>query len=121
MAHNVQPKSSSAAAAGLAATTRQSFVSVSLQPLAMNVQDAARIVDVPTFHLRECIGNGSLRARRAGRTYVVTLRDLEQWLESLDEVEPSPCFLKRCSGSTRVGVMNREYPLLLPKHKWLID
>ena len=64
-------------------------VNVSVEPLALNVQDAARLVGTPSWTLREAIMLGTLRAKKAGRAHVVPLADLQRWLDSLDDVEPS--------------------------------
>jgi hypothetical protein len=75
-------------------------VSVSVQPLALNLQDAARAIGVPRWTLREAVMLGTLRAKRAGRSHVVLLSDLHRWLDSLDDVEPSnaPSILARRTG-----------------------
>jgi hypothetical protein len=64
-------------------------VSIATPPLAMNVQDAARACGVPSWTLREAVMLGNLRAKHAGRAHVVLLADLQRWLESLTDVEPS--------------------------------
>lgn len=74
---------------------QQPLVNITMPPLSLNVLEAAHATGLPPYAIREAIGNGSLRGRRAGRTYIVLLSDLQHWVETLDEVQPSPCFLKR--------------------------
>ena len=64
-------------------------VSVVVEPLAVNVQDAARLVGTPSWTIREAVMLGTLRAKKAGRSHIVLLSDLRRWLDSLDDVEPS--------------------------------
>jgi excisionase family DNA binding protein len=70
-------------------------VSVAVQPLALNINDAAKLVGVRPFTLREAIGSGSLAAKQAGRTYIIRLDDLNHWIDSLNAVPLQPCFVKR--------------------------
>jgi excisionase family DNA binding protein len=70
-------------------------VSVIGQPLAVNITDAARLVGVPAFTVREAIGNGSLTAKKIGRHYIIRVADLKRWIDSLDAVPTIPCFVKR--------------------------
>lgn len=72
-------------------------VSITIQPIALNLIDAARLIGVPSWTLRESILLGNLRAKKAGRTHVVLLADLQNWAESLEDVEPSsaPSLLAR--------------------------
>jgi hypothetical protein len=74
-----------------------STVSVVAHPLALNVKDAAKLVGVPEWTLREGILLGRLDAKKCGRTHVVLTRDLQRWLDSLDAVKPSsaPSLLAR--------------------------
>ena len=64
-------------------------VSITLQPIALNLIDAARVIGIPSWTLRESVLLGKLRAKKAGRLHVVLLSDLQRWAESLDDVEPS--------------------------------
>lgn len=70
-------------------------VGVTVQPLAINLNDAARLAGVPAFTLREAVGNGSLTAKKAGRHYIIRIADLQRWIDSLDAVPPQPCFVRR--------------------------
>ena len=70
-------------------------VNVAVQPLALNINDAAHLAGVPAFTVREAIGNGSLAAKKAGRHYIIRVADLQRWIDSLDAVSPQPCFVKR--------------------------
>jgi hypothetical protein len=74
-----------------------SAVSVVAHPLALNIKDAAKLVGVPAWTLRENILLGRLHAKKCGRTHVVLPRDLQLWLDALDAVEPSsaPSMLAR--------------------------
>jgi len=64
-------------------------VSITVQPIALNLTDAARGIGVPSWTLRESVMLGKLRAKKAGRAHIVLLSDLQRWAESLDDVEPS--------------------------------
>jgi hypothetical protein len=46
-------------------------VTVSLEPIAMNLNDAAKAVGVPVWTLREAVMVGDLRAKKAGRRHVI--------------------------------------------------
>jgi hypothetical protein len=50
---------------------------------------------VSPFTLREAVGNGSLAAKRAGRTYIIRIADLQRWVDSLDAAPLVPCFVRR--------------------------
>jgi len=77
---------------------QQPLVNIMMPPLSLNVLEAAHATGLPPYTIREAIGNGSLRGRKAGRTYIVLVSDLQHWVETLDEVQPTPCFLKRPEG-----------------------
>ena len=72
-------------------------VSITIQPLSLNLLDASKLVGVSSWTLREAVLQGGLKAKRAGRMNVVLLRDLQDWLERLDDVEQStaPSILAR--------------------------
>jgi hypothetical protein len=72
-------------------------VSIAVQPIALNLIDAAKVSGVPSWTLRESVMLGKLRAKKAGRSHIVLLSDLQRWAESLDDVEPStaPILLAR--------------------------
>lgn len=72
-------------------------VSVATPPLALNIQDAARVCGVPPWTIRQSIFLGELRAKHAGRAHIILLCDLEIWLDSLSDVAPSsaPSILAR--------------------------
>jgi hypothetical protein len=76
-------------------------VSITTQPISLNIIDAARMAGVPSWTLRQSVMLGELRAKHCGRTHVVLLRDLQDWLERLDDVEPStaPSILARKKAS----------------------
>lgn len=64
-------------------------VSVTIEPLALSLSDAARVAGLPVWTLREAIMVGTLRAKHGGRNHVVLLHDLRTWLDALDDVAPS--------------------------------
>src|SRR5271156_6492912 len=64
-------------------------VSITVQPIALNLLDAAKVCGVPSWTLRESVLLGKLRAKKAGRLHIVLLSDLQSWAESLHDVEPS--------------------------------
>jgi hypothetical protein len=72
-------------------------VSVVAAPLAVCLLDAAKLVGVPSWFLRESILCGNLHAKKAGRTHVVLIDELKRWLASLDDVPVStaPSILER--------------------------
>jgi hypothetical protein len=72
-------------------------VSVTIQPLALNLLDAAKIIGVSSWTLRESILLGNLRAKKAGRNHIILISELHRWLDGLDDVESSnaPSILQR--------------------------
>lgn len=64
-------------------------VQVFLQPRSLNLIDAAKYAGVSQWTLSEAIMTGKLSARWAGRSRIVLVKDLNDWLDSLDTVEPS--------------------------------
>lgn len=67
-----------------AVPTEAPAVQVSIQPLALSVADAARVVGCAEFTIADAIRAGRLSAKKAGRHYVVLLPELENWLKNLD-------------------------------------
>jgi hypothetical protein len=59
-------------------------VLVQIQPLALSVADAARAVGAPEYTLHEHIKAGRLSAKKAGRSHVILIPELQKWLASLD-------------------------------------
>jgi excisionase family DNA binding protein len=59
-------------------------VLVSIQPLALSVVDAARVVGCTEFAIADAIRAGRLSAKKAGRHYVILITELQKWLTSLD-------------------------------------
>jgi hypothetical protein len=51
-------------------------------------------VGLPVWTIRENIGRGALKAKQAGRQYIVLPEALNAWLKSLEDVEPSPSYLR---------------------------
>ena len=76
-------------------------VQVFLQPRSLNLADASKYAGVPQWTLSEAIMTGNLPAKWAGRNRIVLVRDVDAWLDSLDNVEPStaPSIQKRKSGA----------------------
>ena len=64
--------------------TEAPAVEVGIQPLALSVADAARVVGCAEFTIADAIRAGRLSAKKAGRHYVVLLPELENWLRNLD-------------------------------------
>lgn len=62
-------------------------VQVSLPPLAVNIPDAARLVGCPEWTLHEAIRAGRLTAKRAGRTYIILIPELQKFIAGLETVE----------------------------------
>jgi excisionase family DNA binding protein len=91
------PKTSSVTSASIPAPDN---VQVFLQPRSLNLADAAKYAGVKQWTLSEAIMSGSLPAKKPGRERIVLVRDLDAWLDSLDNVKPStaPSIQKRKSG-----------------------
>jgi len=83
-------------------------VDVAVQPLAVNISDAGRLVGVPAFTVREAIGNGSLPANKIGRHYIIKVAGLQHWIDSLDAVPTIPCFVKRAEARRAVDKAQAE-------------
>lgn len=64
-------------------------VAVTVQPLALNYSDAARIAGAPIWTVREAVMVGALKAKKAGRSHIILVSELQKWLESLQDVKPS--------------------------------
>lgn len=75
-------------------------VVVSISPLAVDIPTAARLTGVPAWTIREAILTGKLHAKHGGRQHVVQIAELQKWIESLADVEPSSAksFLARAEG-----------------------
>jgi excisionase family DNA binding protein len=76
------------------ATPASSILNV-LQPVSVDLKGAAQLTGVSVFTVREAVGNGSLAAKRAGRSYVIKVGDLQRWIDSLDAAPLVPCFVRR--------------------------
>jgi hypothetical protein len=74
-------------------------ISVSALPIAVRLIDAAKLVGLPAWTLKESVLLGSLRARKAGRTHIIEVDELRRWVSSLEyaSVSTSPKFLARRS------------------------
>jgi len=72
-------------------------VSVSITPIALNLEDAARVSGLPWSTLSEAIALGSLKAKRPGRERTVLVSELQRWLQAFDDVPAStaPSILAR--------------------------
>lgn len=70
---------------------------VSTEPLAVNINEAARIAGVLPWTIREAIITGSLPAKKAGRFHIIQVAELRRWIANLEDVEPStaPSILAR--------------------------
>lgn len=64
-------------------------INVAVQPLALNLQDAARVCGLTRWTIHEAVLRGDLRAKWAGRNRIVFIAELQRWLSSLEDVEPS--------------------------------
>jgi hypothetical protein len=76
-------------------------VQVYLQPRSLNLADASKYAGVSQWTLSEAIMTGNLPAKWAGRNRIVLVKDVDAWLDALDNVEPStaPSIQKRKSGA----------------------
>ena len=72
-------------------------VAVVASPIAVCLVDAAKMVGVPSWVLRESVLCGTLHAKKAGRTHVIQVGELKRWVASLDDVPAStaPSILQR--------------------------
>jgi hypothetical protein len=77
-------------------------VQVYLQPRSLNLADASKYAGVSQWTLSEAIMKGNLPAKWAGRNRIVLVKDVDAWLDSLDNVEPStaPSIQKRSRSSS---------------------
>lgn len=61
-------------------TERVGVQAAPLAPLAVGLDDAARLVGLSRFTLRRRIRAGQLRALRVGNRYIVAVRELERFV-----------------------------------------
>ena len=73
----------------VAVTAPSPNIQVCIQPIALDLKAAARVVSLPVWTLREAVLQGRLRAKHGGRSHIIRLEDLQAWVDSLDDVEPS--------------------------------
>jgi len=73
----------------VAATATPPAVVVCVEPVSVNLIDAARLTGYPVWTLREAVLSGELHAKTGGRAHVVLLSELRRWVVSLDDVQPS--------------------------------
>lgn len=52
------------------------------EPLAYTFRQAADAVGLPWTRIRDAHSRGELRAKRVGRTYLISRRELLRWLET---------------------------------------
>jgi len=52
-------------------------------PLALSIPEAAKLVGIGRTRLYEEISKGNLAVRKVGTRTIVTVRDLQTWLDSL--------------------------------------
>jgi len=67
----------------------QPAVQVTIEPLAVDIGTAARLAGVPAWTVREGILKGDLLAKKGGRQHIIQITELQRWIASLDDVEPS--------------------------------
>jgi excisionase family DNA binding protein len=54
-----------------------------IAPIAVAIEDAARIVGVSRTRIFEAIRNSELSARKAGRSTIIEVDELKRWVQSL--------------------------------------
>ena len=64
-------------------------VQIRIQPLAVDIETAGRLAGVPSWTVRESILKGDLLAKKGGRQHIIQITELQRWIASLDDVEPS--------------------------------
>jgi excisionase family DNA binding protein len=72
-----------------------------MQPLAVDVREAARLTSLSTFTIRRYIRRGHIRAIRLGRRVVVPLESLEKL------VRDGPCALQPVNSQSANAVSSR--------------
>ena len=60
-----------------------------VSPRGLRVGDAANYAGTSHWHIRTAVWTGKLKARRAGKVLLILRDDLDQYLDSLPEVQPS--------------------------------
>ncbi len=60
--------------------TGRAGIEAPLAPLAVGLDDAARLVGLSRFTLRRRIRAGQLRALRVGNRYIIAVRELERFI-----------------------------------------
>lgn len=72
-------------------------VHVAVEPISVSLEDAAKLVGVSLWTIREAVMTGKLAAKKAGRQHVIPLMELRRWVVALEDVEPStaPSLVKR--------------------------
>lgn len=68
---------------------------VPVPKLGLSVAEAAVSVGLSVWVVRQAIGRGELKAKRAGHQQVVLPDDLSRWLQNLDAVTPSASYSQR--------------------------
>jgi len=64
-------------------------IAVVTPPIAVNLNDAARLTGMPSWTIREAILSGALHAKRAGRTHIIQIDELKRWVAALKDVPVS--------------------------------
>jgi len=57
-----------------------------------NIAEAAAAAGLPRWTVQQACGSGKLRAKSAGRTYIILPADLQKWLEHLPDVVASESY-----------------------------
>jgi excisionase family DNA binding protein len=65
------------------------LLTVGQTPRGLRVPDAAQYAGVSHWFIRSAVWNGKLRARRAGKVIIILRDDLDEFLNSLPEVQPN--------------------------------
>lgn len=56
-----------------------------VQPVAVNVVTAAKMLGLTPWQVRKLIQDGKLRARTTGKSYIIALSAIEEFLAGSDE------------------------------------
>ena len=68
-----------------------------VQRIAYSVHEAAEAVGIGLTKLREEIASGNLRARKLGKRTMITIAELNQWLDKMPYLDPTEIHLKEAN------------------------
>lgn len=75
--------------ANIISTKQSSAPDSGVSPRGLRIMDAARYAGTTSWFIRTAIWEGRLSARRCGKLLIILRDDLDSFLESQQQVEPS--------------------------------